>query len=84
MDVNKELVEVMESPHFKELDALCERKVKDAIRNGNVGTVKWHDKPVSVIVYCYNPQTLCYEQIPVAADDFRRWFKEITGRTTNW
>lgn len=58
MDVNKELVEVMESPYFKELDALCERKVKNAIRNGNVGTVKWHDKPVSVIVYCYNPPNL--------------------------
>lgn len=84
MNVNQELLEVMESPHFKELDALCEQKVKNAIRGNCVSAVKWYDKPTTVLVYCYNPQAFGHEQIPVAADDFRRWFHEITGRTCKW
>ena len=84
MDVNKELLEVMESPHFKALDALYEKKVREAIKNGNVGKVEWYDKPVTVLVHCYNPMTLRYESIPVAADDYRAWFEEITGGTCKW
>ena len=81
MNVNQEVLEVMESPHFKALDALCEKKVKEAIKNGNVGKVEWHNKPTTVLVWCYNPMTLRYESIPVSADDYRKWFQEITGRT---
>lgn len=84
MDVNKEIIEVTHMDHFKKLDELCERKVKEALRSGNVGAVKWYDKPATVLVCCYNPQTLRYETIPVAADDFRRWHLEITGIECKW
>ena len=84
MDVNKELVELVESPWWKELEALQERKVKDAIRTGNVGKVEWYDKPVTVLVHCYNPMTLRYESIPTSAEDYRAWFEEITGGICKW
>lgn len=84
MNVNQELLEVMESPHFKALDALYEKKVKEAIRCGYVSEVEWYDKPFTVLVWCYDPMTLRYAGIPAGADDYRRWFQEITGRTCKW
>lgn len=81
MNVNQGFMEIVESPHFNALDALCEKKVKEAIKSGNVGKVEWYDKPATVLVWCYEPMTLRYASIPVSADDYRKWFQEITGIT---
>jgi len=81
MNVNQEVLEVMESPHFKALDELYAKKVREAIKSGNVGKVEWYDKPTTVLVWCYDPMTLRYVSIPVSADDYRKWFQEMTGRT---
>lgn len=82
--INSQIVELTEHPSFKALDLLCEQKVKDALRTRNVGAVEWYDKPATVLVYCFNPQALRYETIPVSADDFRRWHLEITGVECKW
>lgn len=81
MNVNQGFMEIVESPHFKTLDELYAKKVREAIKSGNVGKVEWYDKPATVLVWCYEPMTLRYAIIPVSADDYRKWFQEITGIT---
>ena len=84
MDTRKEFEELVESPFFKEMDSNEKKLVRRAILFGDVSSVQWHDYPVSVMVHCYDRQTLTHRHVLVSANDYREWFKEITGKPCNW
>ena len=84
MDTRKEFEELVESPFFREMERSEKILVRRAIKFGDVISVKWHEKPVSVMVVVYDRTTLSHQHILVSANDYREWFKEITGRTCKW
>lgn len=84
MDTRKEFEELVESPFYKAMDANEKKLVRRAIKFGDVSSVTWHEKPVSVMVSCFDRQTYGHHKILVSANDYRAWFKEITGRECKW